>query len=177
MYMQSLIRNVAIAAATVALLAGCASSSKVMLGQARAPIDPAQVQVYSNAPVGSVEIAQLESTSAAGFGTQGQTDAAVQRLKREAAKLGANGVVIVGVGSERSGGGLSVGGGSYGGRVGGGLGIGIPTTQKRAAGMAIWVPAGQAMPLARRLASKPLDLKSGAFDQQDSSTGRGWPFC
>ncbi|MBB4599262.1 hypothetical protein FHR62_003967 [Xanthomonas arboricola] len=140
--MQSLIRNAAIAAATVALLAGCASSSKVMLGQARAPIDPSLVQVYSNAPVGSVEIAQLESTSAAGFGTQGQTDAAVQRLKREAAKLGANGVVIVGVGSERSGGGLSVGGGSYGGRVGGGLGIGIPTTQKRAAGMAIWVPAG-----------------------------------
>ncbi|MBV6670919.1 hypothetical protein KV691_16825 [Xanthomonas euvesicatoria pv. alangii] len=143
MHKQSLIRNVAIAAATAALLAGCASSSKVMLGQARAPIDPAQVQVYSNAPVGSVEIAQLESTSAAGFGTQGQTDAAVQRLKREAAKLGANGVVIVGVGSERSGGGLSVGGGSYGGRVGGGLGIGIiPTTQKRAAGVAIWVPAG-----------------------------------
>ncbi|MFA4128644.1 hypothetical protein P2C52_05950 [Xanthomonas perforans] len=142
MHKQSLIRNVAIAAATAALLAGCASRSKVMLGQARAPIDPAQVQVYSNAPVGSVEIAQLESTSAAGFGTQGQTDAAVQRLKREAAKLGANGVVIVGVGSERSGGGLSVGGGSYGGRVGGGLGIGIPTTQKRAAGVAIWVPAG-----------------------------------
>ncbi|RBB12365.1 hypothetical protein BRN92_02440, partial [Xanthomonas oryzae pv. oryzae] len=89
MHKQSLIRNVAIAT----LLAGCASSSKVMLGQARAPIDPAQVRVYSKAPVGSVEIAQLESTSAAGFGTQGQTDAAVQRLKREAAKLGANGVV------------------------------------------------------------------------------------
>ncbi|MCC8474780.1 hypothetical protein LN458_12385 [Xanthomonas arboricola] len=135
-------KHAVIAAALAMLLAGCASSSKVMLGQARAPIDPAQVQVYANAPVGSVEIAQLESTSAAGFGTQGQTDAAVQRLKREAAKLGANGVVIVGVGSERSGGGLSVGGGSYGGRVGGGLGIGIPTTQKRAAGMAIWVPAG-----------------------------------
>lgn len=142
MNMQSRIRQVAIGAAAAALLASCASSSKVMLGQPRAPIDPAQVQVYSNAQIGSVEIAQLESTSAAGFGTQGQTDAAVLRLKREAAKLGANGVVIVGVGSERSGGGLSVGGGSYGGRVGGGLGIGIPTTQKRAAGMAIWVPAG-----------------------------------
>ncbi|MFA0924344.1 hypothetical protein [Xanthomonas fragariae] len=134
-------KHVVIAAALAMLLASCASSSKVMLGRARAPIDPAQVQVYSNAPVGSVEIAQLESTSAAGFGTQGQTDAAVQRLKREAAKLGANGVVIVGVGSERSGGGLSVGGGSYGGHVGGGLGIGIPTTQKHAAGLAIWVPA------------------------------------
>ncbi|PPU78427.1 MULTISPECIES: hypothetical protein [Xanthomonas] len=146
MNLHSHIKRATIAVAAAALLAGCASSSKVMLGQARAPIDPAQVQVYPHAPPGSVEIAQLESTSAAGFGTQGQTDAAVQRLKREAAKLGANGVVIVGVGSERSGGGLSVGGGSYGGRVGGGLGIGIPTTQKRAAGMAIWVPAGAQTP-------------------------------
>ena len=40
---------------------------------------------------GSVEIAQLEYSSAVGFGTQGQTDAAVARLKREAASLGANG--------------------------------------------------------------------------------------
>ncbi|KAB7763153.1 hypothetical protein [Xanthomonas maliensis] len=133
-------------AALALSLAGCASSSKVMLGQPRAPIDPALVRIYPHAPAGSQEIAQLESTSAAGFGTQGQTDAAVQRLKREAAKLGANGVVLVGVGSERSGGGLSVGGGSYGGRVGGGLGIGIPTTQKRAAGMAIWVPEGTPPP-------------------------------
>ncbi|MFT4247232.1 MAG: hypothetical protein QM581_04215 [Pseudomonas sp.] len=121
-------------------LAGCASSSKVMIGQARAPIDPALVRIYNTTPAGALEIAQIESTSAAGFGTQGQTNAAVQRLKREAAKLGANGVVLMGVGSQRSGGGVSVGAGSYGGRVGGGLGIGIPTTQKHAAGVAIWVP-------------------------------------
>jgi hypothetical protein len=122
-------------------LAGCASTSKVMMGQARPPIDPALVRVYNTPPIGSVEIAQIESTSAAGFGTQGQTDAAVERLKREAAKLGANGIVLMGVGSQRSGGGVSVGAGTYGGHVGGGLGIGIPTTQKHAAGVAIWVPA------------------------------------
>lgn len=121
-------------------LAGCASTSKVMVGQARPPIDPALVRVYNTPPPGSVEIAQIESTSAAGFGTQGQTDAAVARLKREAAKLGANGVVLMGVGAQRSGGGVSVGAGTYGGHVGGGLGIGIPTTQKHAAGVAIWVP-------------------------------------
>lgn len=124
-------------------LAGCASASKVMMGQARAPIDPSQVRIYNTAPVGAVEIAQLEATSAAGFGTQGQTDAAVERLKREAASVGANGVVLMGVGSQRSGGGVSVGAGSYGGHVGGGLGIGIPTTQKHAAGVAIWVPPAQ----------------------------------
>lgn len=133
--------RIAALAAVVLLAAGCASTSKVMLGQARAPIDPALVQVYSTPPPGSMEIAQLESSSAVGFGTQGQTDAAVARLKREAAALGANGVVIVGVGSSGSPVGMSVGAGSYGSRVGGGVGIGIPTTQKRAAGVAIWVPS------------------------------------
>lgn len=128
----------------IAMLAGCASASKVMLGQARPPIDPSQVQVYSTPPPGSVEIAQLEATSAVGFGTQGQTNAAVARLKAEAAKLGANGVVLVGVGaSGQSPVGMSVGAGSYGGHVGGGIGIGIPTQQKKAAGVAIWVPPGQ----------------------------------
>jgi hypothetical protein len=123
-----------------AALAACAGTSKVMVGQARAPIDPAQVRVYSTAPPGSVEIAQLESTSAIGFGTQGQTDAAVARLKREAAALGANGVVLMGVGSQASAGGMSVGAGSFGRHTAGGLSVGIPTTQKHAAGVAIWVP-------------------------------------
>ncbi|WFC41796.1 hypothetical protein [Pseudoxanthomonas sp. SE1] len=127
------------------LVAGCASSSKVMLGQARAPVDPAQVQVYRTAPAGAQEIAQLESKSAVGFGTQGQTDAAVARLKREAAALGANGIVLIGVGSSGSPVGMSVGAGSYGRHSGGGLSMGIPTTQKQAAGVAIYVPPGTAV--------------------------------
>ncbi|HDS1074195.1 hypothetical protein [Stenotrophomonas maltophilia] len=133
------IRWVALAAILL-VAAGCASTSKVMLGRARAPIDPALVQIYSTPPAGSQEIAQLESASAVGFGTQGQTDAAVARLKREAAALGANGVVLMGVGSSGSPVGMSVGAGTFGSHVGGGVGIGIPTTQKRAAGVAIWVP-------------------------------------
>jgi hypothetical protein len=124
----------------LAALSACASTSKVMVGQARPAIDPSQVQIYNNAPPGSVEIAQLEATSAVGFGTQGQTDAAVMQLKRQAAALGANGLVLIVIGSEGSPAGVSVGGGTYGGRVGGGLGISIPTTQKHAAGVAIWVP-------------------------------------
>lgn len=138
-------------AAVLLVASGCASTSKVMLGQSRAPIDPALVQVYSTPPPGSVEIAQLESSSAVGFGTQGQTDAAVARLKREAAALGANGVILMGVGSSGSPVGMSVGAGSYGSRVGGGVGIGIPTTQKRAAGVAIWVPNPSAPPPPPRL--------------------------
>ncbi|TDB27461.1 hypothetical protein ATCM_07180 [Stenotrophomonas sp. ATCM1_4] len=121
---------------------GCASTSKVMLGQARTPVDPATVQIYSTPPAGAVEIAQLESSSAVGFGTQGQTDAAIARLKREAAALGANGVILMGVGAGGSPVGMSVGAGSYGRHSAGGLSVGIPTQQKRAAGVAIWVPPG-----------------------------------
>ena len=127
-------------------VAGCAGTSKVMIGSARAPVDPAQVRLYTTPPPGSIEIAQLESSSAVGFGTQGQTDAAIARLKREAAALGANGVILMGVGSGGSPVGMSVGAGSYGSRVGGGVGIGIPTTQKKAAGVAIYVPPGAEPP-------------------------------
>ena len=125
-------------------LSACASTSKVMLGQTRPPVDPAQVRIYTTPPPGSIEIAQLESSSAVGFGTQGQTDAAVARLKREAAALGANGVILMGVGSSGSPVGMSVGAGSYGRHSAGGIGIGIPTTQKKAAGVAIYVPPGAA---------------------------------
>ena len=100
-------------AAILLVAAGCASTSKSCWA-ARAPIDPALVQIYSTPPAGSQEIAQLESASAVGFGTQGQTDAAVARLKREAAALGANGVVLMGVGSSGSPVGMSVGAGTFG---------------------------------------------------------------
>lgn len=134
-------RLIAVVVLATALTA-CAGTSKVMLGQPRAPIDASQVQIYPTPPPGSVEIAQLEASSAVGFGTQGQTDAAVERLKREAAALGANGVILMGVGSSGSPVGMSVGAGRYGRNVGGGVGIGIPTTQKKAAGVAIYVPPG-----------------------------------
>jgi len=130
----------------VACLAGCAGTSRVMLGSPRPPVDPTTVQVYATPPAGAVEIAQLESTSAVGFGTQGQTDAAVARLKREAAALGANGVVLMGVGSSGSPLGVSVGGGSFGRSSAVGGSVGIPTTQRRAAGIAIYVPPGATPP-------------------------------
>jgi len=146
-----------IAALTVVLLlSGCAGSSKVMVGQARPAIDPSQVRIYAVVPPGSQEIAQIESSSAIGFGTQGQTDAAVTRLKAEAAALGANGVVLMGVGaSGSSGGGVSVGGGSWGSSSYGGVGIGIPTQQKKAYGMAIWVPPGAVPPMPEPPATPP----------------------
>lgn len=124
----------------LALLAGCASSSRLMLGEARPAIDPSDVRIYRAPPPGAVNIAEIDASSAIGFGTRGQDNAVIERLKREAAALGANGLLLLGRGNSRSPVGLSVGAASYGSRVGGGVGLGIPTTQKQATAVAIYVP-------------------------------------
>jgi hypothetical protein len=121
------------------LLAGCASTHRVLLGTPRPAISPAQVKIYQVPPKRFEEIARLDASSAIGFGTQGQANAAIARLAREAAKLGANGVLLLGVDTTSAPVAMGVGGGTYGRHVGASVGVGIPTAQRRAAGIAIHV--------------------------------------
>ncbi len=130
----------AVAVPALAALAACASTTAVMMAPARPPIDPAQVRLYPATPPGAQEIAQIEATSPIGFGSQEQVDAAIKQLKNSAAHVGANGIVLVGTGSQTGPGGVSVGVGSFGRSFGSSVGFGIPTTQKKATGVAIWVP-------------------------------------
>jgi hypothetical protein len=139
-------RNIHHAALTLFLLTlyGCATSH-VMIGQARPPISPAQVQIYFHPPAGKYdEIAMLDTSSKGGFGftAQGKTDIVLNRLKEEAAKLGANGVLLQGVG-DQSGGSIStgIGGASASGShvSGGGIGFSGNVTQKVGSGIAIYV--------------------------------------
>ncbi len=123
----------------LALAAGCASTSKVMLGPARAPVAAEAVRVYVDPPARFEEIARLETESAVGFGTPGQTDSAIARLRREAAALGANGVLLLGVDTVAPPVGVSVGTGIARRHVGIFGSVGIPTSQRRAVGVAIWV--------------------------------------
>ncbi len=125
-------------------LSACASSALVT-GTPRAPIDPSQVRVYYQAPPGRYEeIALLESNSGAfTYGEQNKMNSVVAKLRKEAAKLGANGVLFRGTADGYGGGGVSVGAG--GGRIGGssfssgGVGVDISPRQKYARGIAIWV--------------------------------------
>lgn len=121
------------------VLAGCASSSRLMLGAPRPAIAVEQVRVYQVPPKRYEEIARLDASSAIGFGTQGQSNATINRLRREAAKLGADGVLLLGVDTIAPPVSLGVGAGSFGRHVGGSVGIGIPTAQRHAAGIAIHV--------------------------------------
>lgn len=129
----------AVFALSALLLAGCASTHRVILSPPRPAIAVEQVKVYHVAPKRYEEIARLESSSAIGFGTPGQTDAAIARLRREAAKLGANGVLLLGVGSVAPPVSVGVGTGVHRSHVGVYGGFGIPTTQRQAVGVAIHV--------------------------------------
>lgn len=77
------------------------------------------------------------------FGDQGKMDAVIARLKKEAASLGANGVLLQSTGSDRGGGvGTGVG---IGTGIGGGLSIGTSiftsSPNRTGRGLAIHVPA------------------------------------
>jgi hypothetical protein len=127
------------------LLAGCATTSHVMLSPARPAIAPAQVRVYFTPPPGRyVEIALLDTASGPfTYGEQNKMDKVMARLRTEAASLGANGVLVQGMADGYRGGGVNVGvgGGSFGGhtRIGGGVGVDISPTQKHAQAIAILV--------------------------------------
>lgn len=136
------------------VVTGCASSH-VLTGTPRAPIDPAQVRIYHGPPPGQYEeIAILNTSSGAlTYGEQNKVDSVLRKLRAEAAKLGANGVLFQGTADGYRSGGVSVGGGL--GRGGGrtfssaGVGVDISPQQKYASGVAIWVanpPPESAMP-------------------------------
>ncbi|RPE79897.1 hypothetical protein [Vulcaniibacterium tengchongense] len=129
----------------VLLLAACASSH-LITGRPRPPIDPAQVQVYFTAPPGGFEeIARLQTASGPlTFGEQNKMNAVLDKLRVEAAKLGANGVLFIGTedGHGNSSIGVGAGGGSFRGRgfSSGGIGVSVSPSKKYAHGIAIYVP-------------------------------------
>ena len=110
------------------LLAGCSTTSHVMIGKARAPIPAAQVTVYMEPPPKYEQIALIDASSEGSlqFGDQAKLDAALARLKAEAAKLGANGVLFQGSG-DKPGAVIGTGGSnvSFGSNSAVGIGIGL----------------------------------------------------
>ena len=131
----------ALAVALTALLLAACATSHVMLGKARPPISPEEVRIYDHPPAGPYqEIARLDTSSQGSFSftAQGKTDAIIRRLKAEAAKLGANGVLLEGIADQVSGSiGTGAGTGGYSG--GGGIGINAGLSRKIGGGLAIYV--------------------------------------
>lgn len=137
------------------LCAGCAAtSSHILLGTPQDPVAPADVRIFPRPPAGYEEIAIVtaDSRGAWRWSAQGTTDAALERLKAEAASLGANGLTGLILGSSWPGStaalGLGTGFASYGWGSGWsgpgyglGAGVGVPASGRTLSALAIRVPA------------------------------------
>jgi hypothetical protein len=103
------------------------------------------VQIYLHPPANKhSEIALLDTSSKGSFAitAQGKTNVVIDRLKSEAAKLGANGILLDGVGDQAAG---SVGKGYATASGNSALGFGSSATvfHKKGDGLAIYVEPDQ----------------------------------
>lgn len=111
-------------------LAACASGSAIVTGTKRTPITPDHVKLYLEPPAEFEVIGLVNASSDAGWTQQGSVDYAVAELKKQAAKLGANGVLLLATGETTT---TVVGG------VGTGYVYAVPVTAKTVQGKAIVV--------------------------------------
>lgn len=99
-----------VAAAAALLLGACATATVIPMGNARPPIDPSQVRLYAQPPAHYEVLGIITGNSQLeGTGQSGVNDV-IKKVREEAAKLGANGVLIAGTGQQYSG---SIGGSNY----------------------------------------------------------------
>jgi len=140
-------RTALVAVAAGLMAAACAPSSHVLVGTARPPITPDQVKLYLRPPPRFEEVAALNASSKTVFGPGGEkaTQKVIARLKAEAAKLGANGIILGGFSDAQTGSfGTGVGSDSYSRNSSISLGVGgaMGIFKKTGEGRAIYVPPG-----------------------------------
>jgi hypothetical protein len=129
-FMQRIISMKYIFLFAILLLVGCASGSSIVVGEAREAIDSNQVELYLEISETYEIIGIVTASSDAGWTEQDSVDYAVEELKNQAAKIGANGVLIESTGSQTS---TAVGG------YGSGYTYAVPVTAKSVTGKAIYV--------------------------------------
>ncbi len=82
---------------SLAILAGCAKGSALVIGDIRPAIeDHTTVKILTEMPEGAEQIAMVKASSNEGWNQQQKLDYAVEELKKQAAKVGANAVVLTG---------------------------------------------------------------------------------
>ena len=111
-------------------LGACASGSAIAVGEKRAPIDAALVKLYLEPPDEYEVVGIVNASSDMGWTEQESQDYAVEELKNQAAKLGANGVLLETAGDKTY---TAIGG------YGSGYLYAYPVTAKTVSGKAILV--------------------------------------
>ena len=115
----------------VVIVTGCASGSHIVTGIVRAPIDPESVKLYIDEPEEFETIGIVKASSDAGWTEQGSQDYAVSELKKQAAKIGANGILLLVSGQSTS---MVIGSNSVGSSYA------YPVSAQTLTGKAIYIP-------------------------------------
>ena len=77
-----------------AFISGCTTGSAVVTGQERSPIDPAAVTLYDDPPADYEVVGIVEAASdVILISTEAAQERAFVELRKQAAKIGANGVI------------------------------------------------------------------------------------
>ena len=108
------------------LFFSCASGTALVTGKQRAATNPETVIVYTEPPAKYEIIGIVTASSDSGWTEQGDLEYAMAELKKQAAKIGANGVILESIETSNSGGVIS-------------YGVYIPVTAKNVSGKAIYV--------------------------------------
>jgi uncharacterized protein YbjQ (UPF0145 family) len=131
-------------------LAGCTimDGNSIVTGKVRGPVSAEEVKIYRTAPDTFEEIAMVSASAGHDFKKSSELlNSAMQRLKEEAAKLGANGVLLTKI-DERDapsvttsyGTSIATGGGTSAYATGSTVGVNRGDTHTRLKGIAIYVP-------------------------------------
>ena len=84
----------------ISIILSCASGSTIITGNVREAIDPNDVKIYLDPPKRFETIGIVEATSDVEFSRQSAQDRVISELKKQAAKIGANGVLLTDTGSQ-----------------------------------------------------------------------------
>jgi len=91
--MVTFLKNILTFLLAISLVA-CASGSSIVTGTKRSPLESRQVKLYLEPPGMYEVIGLVNASSDAGWTEQDSVNYAIEELKSQAAKLGANGVLL-----------------------------------------------------------------------------------
>lgn len=86
------------------ILFSCASGSAIVTGPLRSATKPETVVVYSEPPKNYEVIGIVSASSDAGLTQQSSLNYALEELKKQAARIGANGIIIENINTSNNGG-------------------------------------------------------------------------
>lgn len=109
------------------IISSCASGTALVTGTQHPETSPESVVIYTEPPVNYEVIGIVTASSDSGWTEQGSLDYALTELKKQAAKIGANGILLEDVTQTTTGGVYS-------------YGMYVPSTSQNLSGKAIYVP-------------------------------------